>query len=252
MTPSLADAAAAPEAARPRQSDALKVTEQRHGPASLASAQAKDDDDDDVELLLASSTDGSRAGSLPAHVPASKTQQHELKEPDEPPQASKRDQPKAAAPHARALLVLSPQVDQQAPYFATLRTFNRDPRALVDTGATCSILSKCAFDALHLTDDAYARHVREPVQVKVIDTLNGRITPIASLQARGSVHIGGTAATLSRPVQFLIVESIPQADALLGLDALSQLGMTLVERPGDHHPSRPSQVDDTARTAPRQ
>jgi hypothetical protein len=174
------------------------------------------------------------------------------KEPDEPPQASKRDQPKAAAPHARALLALSPQVDQQAPYVATLRIFNRDLRALVDTGATCSILSKCAFGALHLTDDAYARHVREPVQAKVIDTLNGRITPIASLQARGSVHIGGTAATLSRPVQFLIVESIPQADALLGLDALSQLGMTLVERPGDHHPSRPSQVDDTARTAPRQ
>jgi hypothetical protein len=116
-------------------------------------------------------------------------------------------------------------------------------------GATCSILFKFVYNALHHKNELYARYVREPLQVKVIDTLNGPISSIASLQARGSFHIGGTAAT---PVQFLIVESIPQADALPGLDALSQLGMTLVERPGDHHPSRPSQVDDTARSAPRQ
>jgi hypothetical protein len=82
--------------------------------------------------------------------------------------------------------------------------------------------------------------VREPVQVKVIDTLNGRIIPISSLQARGSVHVGDTAATLSRLVQFFIVESIQQADALLGLDALSNLVISYVELPGDHHPSRPS------------
>jgi hypothetical protein len=69
LTPILADAAAAPEAARPRQSDAFAVTEQRQGPASLALAQAQDDvDDDNVEHLLASASEGSRAGSLPAHV----------------------------------------------------------------------------------------------------------------------------------------------------------------------------------------
>jgi hypothetical protein len=95
--------------------------------------------------------------------------------------------------------------EQQVPYFFTLRFFNRDLRALLDTGTTCSTLSKCAFDALHLMDDVYARCVRELVQVQVFDTLNGRITPISLLQAQGSVHIGDTAATLSLLVQFCIV-----------------------------------------------
>jgi hypothetical protein len=48
---------------------------------------------------------------------------------------------------------------------------------------------------LHFKDDLYARYVREPVHVKVIDTLNGRITLFSLLQARGSVHIADIAAT---------------------------------------------------------
>jgi hypothetical protein len=95
--------------------------------------------------------------------------------------------------------------EQQVAYFFTLRIFYRDFRALVDTGATCFTLSKCAYDAVHVMDDVYARCVRELVQVKVIDTLNGRIILISLLQAQGSVHIGGTAANLLLNVQFCIV-----------------------------------------------
>jgi hypothetical protein len=46
--------------------------------------------------------------------------------------------------------------EQQVPYFFTLRIFYRDFRALVDAGAICFTLSKCAYDALHLMDDVYA------------------------------------------------------------------------------------------------
>jgi hypothetical protein len=66
-------------------------------------------------------------------------------------------------------------VEQQVPYFFTFRIFKRDLRALVDTGATCFILSKCAYNALQFKDEVYARYLREPLHVKVIYTLNGRI-----------------------------------------------------------------------------